>query len=547
SAVEGLELIARTTPIDGPLAETKRYLYGIDDEGRVAVFDFVADPAGGLPTLTPLLVPVPDVRFTRYADRIELPLPAQALEVIDTTSQSDYVCGEEAVDDLRIERTRLRALAQPLSAADARKLARVEARISIYENAAADYLRGVFVAVASTAGQLALIDVHDLDSSCRAQQFCCASNGGTTGINGVPTSCLSDDPARNLAALNQPRSTDAQESLLVRRHAWRRRNAGPQTAELGTSSLLATQECDATDAHASVNTNGLGRLCTPADGYTQLNETWRVDYQAQLPGSANGYAHWEPVAGNDRQLTLVAPSELNLCARGVEERSENPGEENVGDLVAVLGRPPEGRRGSRCPDPSADAAPLFRIVEAFADHLVVEPYFPPETPGDPVQRVADALYCYPDYVGVELRAGGFLVLGNAGTYLHRITTGMGGACIVDTTLDPLLDSRVRRRTITQSGAPVAADVFRNPYVSFALAPVADGVSQETRETTISVSRASAPFLVSTVNPGDSVTTALPSALQYYPEAGYLFLLDTAGQGLRLYTMAPFERQTNPIR
>jgi hypothetical protein len=240
---------------------------------------------------------------------------------------------------------------------------------------------------------------------------------------------------------------------------------------------------------------------------------------------------------------LVAPAATNLCARGVEP----------GDLVAVVGQAPDRLRGSGCPDPSADAAPLFKVREARADRLLVEAWDRELKDSTPEDRkkvlVASATTCYPDFVGVELRAGGFLVVGNAGTYLHRITTAADGTCVEDPTLDPLLNARVRRAKFNPPGdvAEADADVFRNPYVMFALAEAAASVVPETRETTISVTRASVPFYLDAVTTGDSVNDALPSTVQYLPEIGNLFLLDSAGQGLRRYTLRPFERDETVFR
>jgi hypothetical protein len=536
-AVAGLGLVARTTPPDVPASETKRYLYGIDIDGRVALFGFAAEEDGELPTLTPLLAPDPDLSVLRYADRIDLPVPAQSLDVIDTRTQLSYVCGEDPVDDLRATRSRLRDQKEPLNAEQRRVLQRTEARLGIYEDAAADYVRGVFVAVASMAGRLSLIDIHDLDSSCRAQKFCCASAGASSGVNGVPVTCMS-----SIAELNTPRGIDSQESLMVRRHTWRRRAAGPQTVDVATASLLAPLTCDPNDPSASVRSSD--GVCTPADPYKQLTENWNVEYQGMLPGSSMGYAHWEP-GPLPHQLQLVAPTESNLCARGVE----------LDDLVAVVGRAPESKRGSGCPDPSADTAPLFKVVEARADRLLVEGYDRELKDATPMelqeQMAATATTCYRDFVGVELRAGGFLVLGSNGTYLHRITTAPDGRCVADLALDPRLNARVRDVTTmpNDGSAPITTpDLFQNPFVTFRLAPpMSPNPVQETRETTVSVSRASVPFYVDAVNSRDSVTDALPSTVHYLPEVGNLFLLDIAGQGLRRYSLRPFERDDTVFR
>ncbi|MET0285128.1 MAG: hypothetical protein ABW352_11680 [Polyangiales bacterium] len=538
TAVSGRALLDLTAQPENEAAETKRYLYGIDDsEGTVAVFDFAESADDGLPTLTPLLAPVPDLDLMRYADRIALPAPAQTLEIIDTRPQSGYVCGEESIAALRDRRSVLNGMTRPLSAEATRELQRVNARIAIFDNAAADNMRGVFLTVVSVAGQLSMVDVHDLDNSCRAQKYCCDASGSGSDPNGVPLSCTAD---ANEQRWNVPRSSDAQESLLVRRHTRRRRAAGPQIAEVGTASLLRTQVCDATDPHASVQ---LGQVCTPADSYTQLTENWNIDWHGTLPNSRMSYAHWEPAAG--LQLNLIAPLGFDTCARGVE----------VGDLVAVGGLAPEGLRG-QCPDPTAESAPQFRVLEARRDRLLVEPFVSTIMGETAEARLARqqsirdrAVTCYPDFVDVELRAGGFLVIGQNGTYLHRVVAGPDGVCVDDPAQDDLLNARVRPGTIIPSvgAAPVPAEVFQNPFVRFALAPVTDGVDPETRQTTVSVTRASVPFFVNAVTAGDSVTDALPSTLQYLPEAGNLFLLDSKGQGLRRYTLRPFERENTVFR
>lgn len=537
TAIAGAALLQDTVPAEDASTESKRYLYAIDTLGTVGVYQFVANPAGGVPTLTPLLVPQPDLFTTRYADRINLPVPAQTLAVIDTRTQSRYTCGQESVDALRERKRVLADLPKPLSAELLREQARVDARIAVYDTADLDYLRGVFVAVASSSGVLSVIDVHDLDNLCRAQKFCCASDGQGAGPNGRPQSCTSED------ALNAPRSSDSLQSLAVRRHALRRRSAGPQTADVATSTLLQTQTCDASDPSAAVQT--LAQVCTPADPWTTYTETWRVDFEGTLPDSQMQYASFEVVADTSK-LALVAPADFNLCERGVE----------VGDLVAVVGTAPAALRAN-CPDPSVDAAPTFVIEQASTDRLLLTPRpVDGESAEGLRQRMLD---CYPDFVGVELRASNFLVLGSTITsYLHRVTTAADGSCVVNEALDPLLDSRMRQGQVSYRPPASAAEpnpaaqtidtlVFHNPFVSFALAPADANVLPTTRETSLTVQRSNAAQQLNTVISGDQVTNALPSTLQYMPEVGYLFLLDTAGQGLRRYTLRPFERENTVFR
>ncbi|MDB4988440.1 MAG: hypothetical protein JWN04_3618, partial [Myxococcaceae bacterium] len=210
------------------------------------------------------------------------------------------------------------------------------------------------------------------------------------------------------------------------------------------------------------------------------------------------------------------------------------------------------RLEASCGKPSADSASVFVITEAFSDHLIVqEPQRlagdgttvdPTVTPTSTLRTVDEIMGCYPDYVGIELRAGGFLVSGTSGTYLHRITTAADKHCIPDPTKDPLLTSR----PVPLTGGHPGDLWFKNPSVEFVLAGPALA-DQSLRNTSVQVQNGSSGLQVTSVPSGNSTTDALPALLRYEPEMGYLYLLDTASQGLRRYLLQPFEFDTNSFQ
>lgn len=527
-------------PREDDALNVKRYVYAIDDAGRLMVFDFVTAPAGqvaALPTLQPLLAPTPGIL---YRDRIELPIPVTSLEVIDTRNESDYVCGEDSAETLRNTLAARRAERAALAPTDLAAIAakdlevnKAEARLTIYDTAASNYLRGVFVVAAAINGTLSVIDVHDLDVNCRARKACCG--------NETCTASATD-------SLDVARDDQSQTAVAVRRHAVRRRNAGGTQGTVSVETQLTANDCsqpaDPSEPSEPFVRLGTSPVCSPADPWTSLTQTWNVNYQGALPSTqaAGGAVRAfdgplpadAPSGATDNLLEVLAPVDYHACSRGVED----------GDIVAILGRPREDRRGSTCPDPTTDTAMLLQVRAAYDDRLLVAPdpgYVARSgQPADAVRR--QVLDCYPDLAGIELRAGGYLVESSAGIYLHRVRPRDDGRCAVDEALDPLLDARLRPR-VPDTGELV----FKNPYVQFTMPAAAPMSLPEARELSAQVVRGSTGLQIAGVITGDSVADALPASLRYVPTVGGLFVLDTAGQGLRRYTLRPFQHDGQTFR
>ncbi|MDB4985064.1 MAG: hypothetical protein JWN04_242, partial [Myxococcaceae bacterium] len=485
-------------------SEKQRYLYAIDDRGFLMLFDFQQDATGAV-KLQPLLAPTPG---TTYADRIDLPTPVTAIDVIDTRTQSDWQCGERPAgeDDNLAGLTTLAYLNAQRRAADelprgtARNaaIAKWEARLNIYGNADSRYLRGVFLAAASANGTLSILDIHDLDVSCRARKFCCKTEQ-CTGMG-------DSDTARDSSQL---------ESVAIRRHAVRRASVGVLQSVIPNPVLIGAHEpgkapCQV-DAEPYTPLLNDVRICAPSDPWTAPSNNWSAIFQGSIPNSETKGAAFQELPGavttdKYRSIRVSAPRDMNFCSLGAQPN----------DLIAVLGNPPD-RLEANCGKPSADSASVFVITEAFSDHLIVqEPQrvvgdatgLEPDstvTPTSTLRTVDEIMGCYPDYVGIELRAGGFLVSGTSGAYLHRITTGVDKHCIPDPTKDPLLTSRPVPLTDGHPGDLL----FKNPYVEFVLAGPALA-DQSLRNTSVQVQNGSSGLQFTSVPTGNTTTDALPA-------------------------------------
>jgi len=503
-----------TPALPDPSAPTRRYLYAIDErtDGLVMVFDFLQGEPGSLPRLTPLLAPV---RGQRFADRLDLPAPTATLEVVDTRPRSAYVCGAQTDEELEARRAAIGVATTPELRAE---LQRIDARLAISEEASELQLRGVFVMAASLAGVISVVDVHDLDLACRARNDC-------AGIDCAdPAVC----PPGNL--FGSPDS-DRQDALAVRRHAIRRSSAGQLEASVVAGNVLTRIDCSEGSVRALPEPDEVGDalVCVPRDPWSTATASWTIQHQGLLPGLATATAVLEP-GPSPEQLNVAMPTGLSLCARGAQ----------VGDVVSVVGEPPGH---TKCAAPTTSEKVLLEVEQVFDDRLVVRPLLDAEAQTTPAAESARLLGCYPDFAGVEVRSGGYLVTSTSGDYLHRLTKGADGACVeLD---DATKDARFTSRPVADASGNLR---FENLYVSFVIRAL-DMQSNEppqARETTIQVRGASTPLNLSNVS-ADRVTDALPASLRFLPEVGDLFVLDTASQGLRRYTLAPFENDGSIFR
>jgi hypothetical protein len=129
-----------------------------------------------------------------------------------------------------------------------------------------------------------------------------------------------------------------------------------------------------------------------------------------------------------------------------------------------------------------------------------------------------------------------------------VITAADGRCVVDETQDPLLTARLTDVVDVVDGVEVTRQVFKNPYLEFTLAdPTANTPIPSSREVAVSVLQGSTGMQVSSVVVSDGVSDALPASLRYEAGLGNLFVVDSAGQGLRRYTLRPFQHDGQTFR
>lgn len=532
-----------------PPPDDKRYLFGIDErDGSVMAFELSFE--GETPALQPLVAPAParhEIDVSRHVrDRLMFDgASARALEIIDTRYRAlaewrvaDDVTREHR-DALYCGATPVDELDEAIAAARARRApkAEIEALEDVKEwtelGARADVLRGVFLVVAASDGRLTIIDVHDLDLQCRARAGC-AEGGNPDGTE------HSDDTSA--------------PSLALRRHARRVLTADAAEALVTDRDNLVSPSPEAPDGEAAdfVCPDGYygvegAPVCAVADPWQARNRSWSVIYEGRTSPIVPG-ALLERAPGAEL-VTLWGPQAWDFCARGANAAHDLK--------VAIVSSPDPDV--AECETYSYGSEPPLFVVEAYQDHLVLAPRrgseqgggeepAPEEDGGMPSDGDAgepgaaeeswdldELMRCYPGFLNAEIRLHDqYLVVYDEGVYLHRNRADASGMCVENEELDPRLTSRV-------SGPDW---VFQDFSLSFELDVAGD---RDEIAPVVQLTNQSSFLGILNVDTSSGRADALPSRVRFFPGTDALFVVDRASQGLRRYTLQPFQHDGNRFR
>ncbi len=592
-------------PISSEATDQKRYLYALDDRDG-SLMQFALETGADGAKVTPLAPPMP----VRYRDRSLMFGVGSVLEVVDTRGLSPETCGagvepknkntiarqleiqltsnareiaateqkradarvagaeQEEIDQLSIELDTLRT-----------ERPKLQRRYDIAAAAGPTTLRGVFLMVVSLAGEVGVLDILDLDVPCRARTSCVDEDGD-------------EKPLRTTQAQLLDKSTPV--PLAVQRNALRLLAGREPTVAVSPTTAFVEPDCttpslgdDGSTWSPYVAAAGGTNICVPPDPWNQQDNQWSIEEDRVLPGLAftSGYvtrvaaSDLEADTGNvdadagvaggdesddlaplDQMLWVHAPQGTNLCTRGAQD--------GVGDQVLIQGAP--ASNPSTCTAPVSGDQPALKIIRAYDDRLLVRALG--RTEGSVIddelktrdERNADAAYaqraaaeaakiieCYPEFVGFQLRVGDervnaagagvgsneeavevrkvLLVLGSTTGFLSRMKTDEGGRCV----LDPEKDPRFRARTVR--GRP-----FQNTSLAFTLA------TDLNRTSAVIGTVGGRTILSSSVVPQNDYPDALPKSIRFFPTTNDLFVVDSANQGLKRFTLNPFGRDTTAV-
>lgn len=498
--------IVPATPTGDAASEPSRYLYAIDsDEGSVLVMDYLdASPTFG----AVLPVHTGEGRW----DRIRLAERARSLDVMTPGYPGVSLC---ALSGITEERT---------------------------ENVRPDTLQGVFLAVGLANGLVEVVDVYDLDLTCRGGNMDCSSP-----VNELDERVFIRRHAPRIGSFVTTASSVIGTPTFAFEGAPGRLEIDG-TAGGGGPGLAPMDSCPAfldpiypSDA-VEGSADGLDPLiCAVVEPWSARSERWDTTWEGAIPGAVSGIAHVEG--------TTIHIEGHRLCARGVLGRN---------DIVASMltGEDPEAIYGgdqlfittdpsSAAVDGNPDCAAFVAnedglrdevglvILEAHQDRLVVEP--------------SAVLNCYRDspdagtsvLFGIEVRVNdAFSVIGARSSFVHRVIADEAGACRVDREGQPW----VAEDPSTHLNARAFNEVpYTNPYVGFTINNAA-GLANETAIFTFSIGAVPPALVVDVGLRGRGRLSTIVDGVRYSETDERLYVIDSNADSFVQFELDPFQRE-----
>lgn len=450
---------------------------------------------------------------------------------------------------------RLRVIAPSYSVAGGMAPAECDPAVSSEaEDARPDTLRGVFLLAGQEDGNLAIVDVYDLDAPCRGGAACrnpeVDSDVNVRIERHRPRigTFVADDPT----LLGLP-------SLSFDGSAGQIQESGVPSTGSGPG-LIPFSTCPAGMLSVFPDT-GAALVCASADPWSSPSQTWSGEWEGQLPfavsagrfdtsdgtlfvGTGVSFCEWGVLGEND-----VAASGLSAddpLAGYVGDRLVFTGE-LIPSIQAALdaGTSSSFERCRPFLDASSRDQVYLEIVEATDTGVVVRLPVRRGVNGAPIAgmppvsyTLADVQTCFPGVTpfAVHTRAA-YVLRSSFASFLHRVVS-VGGSCRVDATrpFDPA-DPQTR-----VEGRAFVGRAYVNPYIAFQVGAVrSDGTtigSMEGIRSTLGLTTRSLPP-VALIDVGRIVSDVVLT-----PNGDNLIVIDSAASSMAQYALDPLARQTS---
>ncbi|WP_437290905.1 hypothetical protein [Sorangium sp. So ce406] len=560
----------------------RRYLYAVDaGDGSVMVFD-VSD---GAASRAPLSRPHPEWNPFQPPDRIRLQAPVRDLAVVQREAPASLPATGVAPEGIRCDPDpRLRTCDSNVASCDIETLYRTSSDRDA--GAGPLKLRGSFAYLVLTNGEVAIIDVDDLDAACRGPAVGSARAGCGEGAPTGDPLATSGEVSCNVVTPHAPRSanyvvtsdsagqlepgvqglpvlydrTGTVVPFSAESPKMRATFPSGDAAALTLAVGVEREPIQATDSGQTLlDEQGLVlRSGEPQHALSMnledprvhlANETWTVTYEGVLPGFTRTFVRFGEdgaVGSADarfcrRGVQSQASVEEQLVAAGVDAREAPARAAQLADFVQITSALPaedaaywDSDKAEACSFESCNAKygsvitsrPGLRVVEAYEDHLTLESRDPA------VDDVAFAACCFGGEVQLGVRAAGQWVVqsGGAGFLHHVVADPETGRC--RNACDERL-ARLNGRVVhtPDDGRVTDGDLgaFVNPMFRFA---VTGGAPEQDMQFRFTTQGAFTPLLVR-LSDSRELVELQPQAIRLVPATGELAITDGSLQGLIL--------------
>lgn len=487
--VSSLALTPPVPPQVGSVDATEVFLYAIDaTDQSVLVLDYN----------TGAVLPV-SVRPDRDRDRLVVPR-ARDLEVFTL----DYPGGEYCVDGGAFSEDS--------------------------EQFGARQFRGVFLAVVGTLGSVFVVDVHDLNATCRGGNLQCVGAGSEEEsrvfIKRHRTRLLTQSLEGNVILRGM--------NLTVNGVAFSVGNSGTTLSTTAPTLQVFPGGCGVGDRVAfPLQPEGERLLCVYDDPWSSFALGWRLTYEGAIAGSAGGRGRFDgPTVGTERVRFV---SDVPLCDVGVL------GRENAGSVP-----PSEPEAGY-----SGDLLVLFPVIDDTTSDECRGLFDVEDQVLDfPVLRSSDGaleisattrggirheqlIDCFGDSSWIhEIRVqDAYSVFASGLGFLHRVTTGGAGVCEVDLSLPATQQGRLFHDRVFDNGF-INLQVNRPSIVDAEGMPIVYPFRGEEVRLSFDVGTPPSPM---TLSVGE-----LPGRAIFEPTLSNLYTLDDATGRLSRFGFQPLE-------
>lgn len=405
-------------------------------------------------------------------------------------------------------------------------------------------LRGVFLAVGLTSGLLQIIDVVDLDATCR-------------GLRDADGACDSPfDDRDRIVSIERHRPRIGQlvdegvtlagtPTLSFEGSPGSIADDGQVTVE-GDPDLAVLEACPRFLGRVYPNDDPTLRplICASVDPWAIRAERWDATYAGEIPG-ARGVGQFSTDLD---EITSTGPS---LCARGVLGRddvaasglgADDPERGYGGDRVRIVSDPPTGRVDTNpdCEifvlpeDGSGREEELVFLVTSASDGALRLAFDPAIDSG--VYALARAcfeqsLFEYQVEVGEA-----FAVIGSVTGFDHRVVSTPDG-CRVDTAGQPVV---VGDTTTYLNARAFDGRLFQNPYLAFQIQDADELVPGTRAELTVTLTGAPGRLFADIgERPRTTREAALVERIYFSPVDERLYVLDGNSDGFVQLSLNPF--------
>jgi hypothetical protein len=397
-------------------------------------------------------------------------------------------------------------------------------------------MRGVFLGVSLSSGQMFFLDIYDLNAPCRGGEGPTACTLAETGpdqfasirrhrrrFGFTPTTFISIDGTPSLQFNEAPGVLDE--------------TTGAASASNGPG--LEFIECPTSQFNVfgipPTGSAADGLICASSQVWSSFTQRWDARWQGVIPDTEGGLGLFSDQSYEGEPGNWFLAGDVPFCRVGVLGRqSGTPGDTGfsidllpsyVGDRLVIVGElPPSTRDDEDCQREFEDLLDdvdqrqvWFPIVRAFDDQLEIGP-----SPNPDRYTLEETQRCFNQFTQYQIHTRDvYTVTGTSSGFINRVVPDENtGECIFDAErpvkpedVDTFLTARAFPGT-----------QFVNPLVSFEISDFDDSLTLTDSTVALLNFNILNQFGIEILDTGGS-TRSLPASMLFSPENEQLFFVD----------------------